>query len=184
MSDSPSLPTHVEQTIEAIAELHRQHQRRATPSQKVVAQMTALVSRPRFVGYMTIVLALWIGVNGLMQLFVGAAWDPPPFSYVQAVAGVGGLYVVLLVLITQRRENELTEARGQLTLELAILSEQKSAKIIALLEEQRRDSAALPNRVDDEAEQFAQSADPHAVLEALRSSNEELAQSVGLEPLV
>lgn len=182
MTDAPILPSHVAQTIDTIAELHRQHHRRATPSQKAVAQLTALVSRPRFVGGLTIVFGLWIGLNGLIKLVGYAPPDPPPFSYVQAVTGVAGVYITLLILITQRRENQLSEARDQLTLELAIVNEQKSAKIIALLEEMRRDLPNLPNRPDLEAEQLATPADPQVVLDALLSNTEDFANAVDHKP--
>jgi uncharacterized membrane protein len=51
-----------------------------------------------------------------------------------------------------RREYQLAQLREQLTLELAILSEQKTAKVIQLLEESRRDNPHIRNRVDQEAE--------------------------------
>jgi uncharacterized membrane protein len=171
------LPPHIEQTVEAIAELHRQHHRRSTPSQQAVAQLTALVARPRFVGLLTLVFGAWIGLNGFAKLAGYTPPDPPPFSYVQAATGVLGVYITLLILITQRHENQLSEARDQLTLELAILNEQKSAKIIALLEELRRDLPALPDRPDLEAEQLSQPADTQLVMDALRATTEELEET-------
>ena len=45
------------------------------------------------------------------------------------------LYIVVLILATQQCEYQLAQLREQLTLELAILSEQKTAKVIQLLEE-------------------------------------------------
>ena len=62
--------------------------------------------------------------------------------------------------------------REQLTLELAILGEQKSAKIIALLEEMRRDSPSLRNRVDEEAAAMSIAADPQAVLDAIKENED------------
>ena len=174
MPDNPTLPTHIEQVVETIAELHREHHRRATPSQKAVAQLTGLVGRPRFVGAVTVVFGLWVGLNGLLKLAGYAPPDPPPYSYIQAITGIAGVYITLLILITQRRENELSEARDKLTLELAISNEQKSAKIISLLEEMRRDLPGLPDRDDPEAELLSQPADPQAVMEALRATTEDL----------
>lgn len=182
MSDTHVLPDHIHQTIETIAEARREHHRRATPSQKAVAQMTALVGRPRFVGGLTIAFALWIGLNGLIKLAGHEPPDPPPYGYMQAVTYIMGVYITLLILITQRHENRLTEAHAQLTLELAILNEQKSAKIIALLEEMRRDLPGLPNRPDLEAEQLATPADTQAVMDAIRNTTEELADSADPEP--
>ena len=59
-----------------------------------------------------------------------------------------------------------------MTLELAILSEQKTAKIIALLEEERRDNPNLRNRVDEQAAAMAIAADPQAVLDAIKDSED------------
>jgi uncharacterized membrane protein len=181
MTDAPSLPAHIGQALEAIAELHREHHRRSTPSQIAVARLTSLVGRPRFVGGLTIVFVIWIGLNGVAKLAGYAPPDPPPFSYIQAITGVLGVYITLLILITQRGENQLSDARDQLTLELAILSEQKNAKIISLLEEMRRDLPGLPNRRDDEAEQLATPADPQAMMEALRTTSEDAAAAVAEE---
>ena len=50
-----------------------------------------------------------------------------------------------------------------MTLQLAILSEQKLAKIIQLIEESRRDDPLLDNRVDASAEAMAMPADPHSL---------------------
>jgi uncharacterized membrane protein len=60
-----------------------------------------------------------------------------------------------------------------LTLELAMLSEQKAAKLIELVEELRRDMPNVQDRVDQEAEALAQPADPEAVLEALKENQAE-----------
>ena len=57
-----------------------------------------------------------------------------------------------------------------MTLELAILSEQKSAKIIALLEEFRRNDPNQGNQCDEVAEAMAQPADPQVVLDAIRAA--------------
>jgi len=178
MADNPILPAHIELTIQTITELHRQHQRRATPSQKAVAQLTAAASQPRFVGLLTVVFGLWIGLNGVAKLAGYAPPDPPPYSYIQAITGIAGVYITLLILITQRRENQLSEARDQLTLQLAIVNEQKSAKIIALIEEMRRDLPNLPDRSDPEAEQLSTPADPQAVLDALQNATGELLDSL------
>ncbi len=75
-----------------------------------------------------------------------------------------------MILIAQRHDDELATRRDQLTLELAILSEQKSAKIIALLEEFRRDPHQGDHR-DVVAEAMAQPANPQVVLHAIRSAH-------------
>ena len=78
-----------------------------------------------------------------------------------------------MILTTQRRQDQLAQHREQLTLELSILSEQKTAKIIQLMEEARRDNPGLRNRVDEEAAAMAIPADPQSVLNAIKETHAE-----------
>ena len=96
---------------------------------------------------------------------------PPPFSWLEGTVSLASLYIVVLILATQRREDQLTQRREQLTLELAILRDQKTAKIIQLLEESRRDNPQMHDRHDPEAEAMAQPADPGSVLAAIRETH-------------
>ena len=174
VSDTPILPAHIEDTVQAIARLHAEHYQQDTRLQRIVDRMTALVGRPSFVGLLTGAVLVWMLAN------LGAAWfclepvDPPPFAWLLGIVGLMALYMTALILATQRREDQLAGHREQLTLELAILSEQKSAKIIELLEEMRRDDPSLRNRVDHEAAAMSLPADPQAVLDAIKDSHEEI----------
>jgi uncharacterized membrane protein len=173
MSDaSPILPTHIEETIQAIARLQAQHRRNATPLQHAVERVTAFVGQTTFVGGLTIVLALWVGGNLLAAQLHESVLDRPPFNGLQAAAGVLALYITVFILSTQRRENELSELRAQLNLELVITNEQKTAKLIQLIEELRRDMPQVSNRVDHEAESMAHPANPEVMLEAIKETQE------------
>jgi uncharacterized membrane protein len=182
--DTPILPAHIEATVRAIAELHAEHHRRTTPVQRTVGRLTRLVGRPKFVGWLTLIIALWIALNTAVQLSGGRAVDPAPFAYLQDAGELAALYITVLILITQRREDQLAEAREQLTLELAILSEQKSAKIISLLEEMRRDNPLIPDRADPEAEALSTPADPQAVLDAIQETHEDMMAELGVSDIV
>ena len=81
------------------------------------------------------------------------------------------LYVTLTILASQRRADQLASRREQLTLELAIIAERKTAKIIELIEELRRDHPELRDRIDDQAQAMSAPADAQAVLDALASAN-------------
>jgi uncharacterized membrane protein len=170
VAETPILPAHIEDTIQAIAKLHSDHRQEAGALQRIVERLTAWIGRPPFIAAMTIVIGLWVAGNLIVLLSGAVPWDEPPFSWLQGALGFLALYVTVLILTTQRREDQLAGYREQLTLELAILSEQKSAKIIALLEEMRRDSPTLKNRLDEEATAMAVAADPQAVLDAIKET--------------
>ena len=166
------LPAHIEETIQAIARLQAAHQRRATPLQRAIERVTALIGRTTFVGGLTVVFLLWIGGNMLAARLHFPVLDAPPFNWLQGAAGVLALYITVFILSTQRRENELSELRDQLNLELVITNEQKTAKVIQLLEELRRDLPHVENRFDAEAAAMAQPANPEVLLDAIREIQE------------
>jgi uncharacterized membrane protein len=162
---TPILPTHIEETIQAIARLQAEHRRNATPLQHAVERLTAFIGRTTFVGGLTVVLLLWVGGNiSAAQLHLPMV-DAPPFNGLQGAAGILALYITVFILSTQRRENELSELREQLNLEMVITNEQKTAKVIRLLEELRQDMPQVFNRYDPEAAAMAQPANPEVMLE-------------------
>lgn len=169
---SQTVPTHVEDTAQAIARFHAAHEADASPLQRVVEQVTRRAGRPMFIALLTALILCWIALNlGLMTLGVSPL-DEPPFVWLQGGVALTALYMAVFILTTQRREDKLAGLRDQLTLELSILSEQKSAKIIALLEELRRDDPNVSDRPDDAADALSTPADPDAVLDALKDTQE------------
>jgi uncharacterized membrane protein len=174
----PILPTHISDTIAAIAKFHADHERAASPVQRLFEKTTEWFAKPRFVGGFTVFVASWICVVLFQMRYFGSSFDPPPFNLLQGVLTVLAVYMTALILSTQRRAGVLASHREQLTLELATLAEQKSAKTIALLEEMRRDNPMLPNRVDEDADAMAQGVDPEAVLQSIIDTQAESIDAV------
>lgn len=169
-----SVPAHVEDTVEAVARFHASHEADATPLQRVIERVTRRAGRPAFVALLTALVVGWIALNLGLMASGRAPLDKPPFFWLQGTVALTALYMTVLILTTQRREDKLAGLRDQLTLELSILSEQKSAKIIGLLEELRRDDPNISDRPDEHAEALATPADPNAVLDALKDTQEPL----------
>ena len=140
--------------------------------------MSSLLGRPAFFYGIVLLVTLWVLLNVLSPLWAVAPFDPAPYFWLQGLVGLGALLTTTIVLITQTRQGKLAEQRAQLDLQVSLLAEQKIAKLIALIEELRRDLPDVKNRHDAEAAAMEQSSDPHAILDAL-----ETVQAVaGLEP--
>jgi uncharacterized membrane protein len=169
--ETPMLPEHIEQTIRSIADIHAQHHHKASTSQRWIAGLTKRLGRPEFVAIITGAIAAWIAINSALSALHVAPFDPAPFYWLQGIIAMTALYMTALILITQRHENELAEHRAQLTLEVTIVSEQKIAKLIELLEQQRRDNPLMRNTFDPEAAAMAQPADHEAMLSATKITN-------------
>ncbi len=93
-----------------------------------------------------------------------------PFPDLGFIATVCALLVALLILTTQRHDEELTENLTRLSRHSAMLSEHKIEKIKELMEEQRRDNPLLPSRVDHEAATLAQPADRETALDRIEEA--------------
>jgi uncharacterized membrane protein len=164
-------PTHLEETLQIVARHHNEHHQNATSVQRGVDRMTALLGRPLFLSGFTVTVVGWIGLNLLWVSLGYRPIDPPPFSLLWGAVSLVSFYMVVLILITQRREDQIAQHHEQLILELVILSEQKIAKVVQLLEEIRRDNPLIQNRVDLDADNMAQPTDPSSVLDAIKDNH-------------
>ena len=164
-------PSHVEETVAAIAEIHAEHYERAGAVQKLVSAASAMIAQPLILGLFTIFLAGWLLVNIALTAYGRRAPDPPPFALLSTIVSTVALYLTGMILIARRHDDDLATRRDQLTLELAILSEQKSAKIIGLLEEFRRNDPNQGNHRDEVAEAFSQPANTKVVLDAIQAAH-------------
>lgn len=175
----PILPAHLEETIGSITRLHAEHHQNATLLQRAVNRMTALLGRTGFIGILTVIVVGWMSLNLIAAALGYRSIDPPPFPGLASAVSLVSLYMVVLILVTQRREDQLAQHREHLILELVLLGEQKTAKVIELLEEFRRDNPLIRNRVDQEADNMAQPADLQRVLDAIKEIHAESAQTSG-----
>jgi uncharacterized membrane protein len=166
------LPRHIATTIQAIAELHSNHHKDATRLQRIFDRFTARVGRPTFILGLIGLVCFWILFNEGLLVSGHTPLDMPPFYWMQGAVSLSSLLIAVTILTTQRREDQLATRREQLTLELAILGDQKAAKIIELLEQLRRDHPGIANRVDNEARDMSMPANPDVMLRALPNEGE------------
>lgn len=177
------LPDPLGQNIEAIIALQAKAEKDISPTQRVVEAITAFFGRPMFLYSILIGVTLWMVINILPSHVGIPKFDPAPFEWLDHVLGLASLLMTTGVLITQNRQEKLAEQRSQLSLQLNLLSEQKIAKLIALVEELRCDLPNIDNRIDPEAEVMKQAADPQVVVDVLEKTlAEDLVQLQQQEP--
>ncbi len=157
----------INQNIETIARIHRQMESEIDQHQRTIERVTAFLGRPRFLYMMGTVIILWIVANTFL-VFVGLhAFDPQPFTWLLEIINFTSLFITIVILITQNRQNRTLEQRRHLELQFEMLIEQKVTKIIAMLEELRTDLPQVQNRHDPEVEAMKRPVDPNEVLATL-----------------
>ncbi len=171
------LPDPIGETIETIIALRAKAEQNVSPHQRWVETMTEFFGRPIFLYGTILAILLWLIPNALPTEWGIPQFDPPPYEGLDKTLGIVSLIMTAAVLVRQSRQEMLAEQRAQLNLQLDLLTEQKIAKLISLIEELRYDLPNVQNRYDPEAEAMKKAVDPHTVLETLEETlNEELVQ--------
>ena len=155
------------QNIETILEFYTREEQKISRSQRILERFSGFIGQPVFLGIILLFVALWMFANAVLRQLGMAEFDPPPFFWLQGMVGLGALLTATVVLIKQNRLAKLEEQRAHLDLKVTLLTEQKAAKIIDMLEELRRDLPNVKNRHDPEAAALQQSLNPDQVLAAL-----------------
>ncbi|MFZ3323218.1 MAG: DUF1003 domain-containing protein [Usitatibacter sp.] len=153
--------------IEAVREFYKREGLKISRSQRVSERISLFVGQPLFLGFILLWVALWMLANSALRWTGLHQFDPPPFFWLQGTVALGAFLTATVVLAKQNRLAGLAEQRELLDLKLTLLTEQKVAKLIDLIEELRRDLPNVKDRHDPEATAMQQSMNPNRVLAAL-----------------
>ena len=91
MKETTIRSTHLDDTAQAIARLRTEHDRKATPLQRIVDDLTGRAGSPVFAIVLTIVLVSWIGLNFILLLVGRRPIDEPPFFWMQGAVSLVAL---------------------------------------------------------------------------------------------
>jgi len=173
--EEQSLPGHIEDAVGYVEELHAEDERSLSPLQRAIERVTGFAGRPQSLAVVLGLVAAWVAINLFLPRVRVAPLDPFPFPLLDGLLSLAAFLTTLVILITQRRESALADLRERLTLQFAIVSEQKIAKSIELLERLRRDSPGVADYDDHDASTMSRPAQPGEVVRAiedLRSNSE------------
>jgi uncharacterized membrane protein len=171
--EETGLPHPMDGNLDAIAKFYEREQSKVPMHQGALERISRFIGQPAYLGCLAVVLIAWISVNTpIHERFLKWQFDPPPFVWLQGLVALTALLNTIIVLIRQERTTRLAERQSHLDLQVNLLSEQKTTKIIQMLEELRRDMPDVRKRYDPEAEEMQMPTDPHAVLKALETQHE------------
>ena len=153
----------------ALAEMHEEHHREVTSAQLGIERMTRALGRPWLAIAVIAFVVVWISVNLWYGAIAHRAFDRPQFPWLELIVSLASLLMTIIILITQNRQDAIAHRRAEVTFQLAVVTEQKVAKVIDLLEELRRDDPHVPDREDRIANAMSE---PTDVLEAASKVDE------------
>jgi uncharacterized membrane protein len=166
------IPEQVLKNIESIIGLETQHKQSIPIQQRIIETIAAAFGQLWFLYAELYFFAAWSVCSYLSSIGVLTP-DFPKFNLLNQGLDVASLLISTGVLIHQTHQEKLSEQRSQLMLQLDLLTEQKIAKLIALVEELRTDLPNVQNRQDSEAEVMQQVTDPQVVLAILQETRKQ-----------
>jgi uncharacterized membrane protein len=167
--DVDPIPEQVLKNVEVIIGLDTQDKKSIPTHQRILEKIAETFGQPWFLYAELVFFVAWGTCSYLANIGLLAS-EFPKFDLHDQGIDVASLLISTGVLIYQTRQEQLSDQRSQLMLQLNLLTEQKIAKMIALLEELRADLPNVQDRQDLEAEMMQQAADPQVVLGVLQET--------------
>ena len=159
---------------EEITALHRESEESVPAHQKQLERFTEAIATPRALyGFLFFALG-WIAANTVGPRVGLPQFDPPPFAVLELIGTLASLLLVLLVLLKQERQAKVDQERSRLVLQVTMLTDRRSAKLVQLFERLRED-LHLPERKDEEEEELRTAPD-------LRQQRDELVRTMSEDP--
>ncbi|WP_198288489.1 DUF1003 domain-containing protein [Chamaesiphon minutus] len=165
------IPEQILKNIETIAEHQEQYQARSTKAQRSLEKIVSVFGTAEFLYFQIVFFLVWEFCGYLVEMHILPA-NFPEFSLREQWLDLASLLISTGVLVYENRQEKLNEDRTQLMLQLNLITEQKIAKLISLVEELRIDLPNVKNRNDEEAELMKQATDPQVILEVIQKISE------------
>ena len=164
------LSEQVVKNIEAIIGFQAKQEQKLRLRDRVVEKIAAFFGKSEFLYLQLLFFTSWVICTHLAPQLL--PFGLPPFDVNEMGIDIAALLIATGVLVQQTRQDRLAEQRSHLTLQINLLTEQKIAKLIELVEELRADLPTIRDRYDAEAKIMQQATDPQVVLDILQDNLE------------
>jgi len=151
----------IDKNVEALVRHEAEQSSRATLQDRLAGRITAFAGSMPFVYLHLLIFGGWIIINiGMVPML--PPWDPTLVVLAMA-ASVEAIFISTFVLISQNRMAEVAQRRAQLHLQISLLAEHETTRLIGLV-------AAIAERlevktpVDTELKELLQEVSPEAVM--------------------
>ena len=165
-----SLAALTQRNIELIAQLEATKAAERSPADRIADAITHFCGSMAFV----YVHVAWFGGWMLWHFLPGVPqairFDPYPFQFLTFVVSLEAIFLSTFILISQNRQNRMSELRNHLDLQINLLSEQENSKVLAMLEALLRFHGLV--QPDPEIASLAEATQPDMLIQQIEQSLE------------
>ena len=122
----------VQRNIDTIIQLEKAARAHRTVTDRIVDAISTFCGSLAFVWVHLGWFGLWIGTNLLHGPVV---FDPYPFPLLMLLVSLEAIFLSTFILISENRDAQLSERRNLLDLQINLLAEQETTKILTMLKQ-------------------------------------------------
>jgi uncharacterized membrane protein len=160
-------PENLDQNIDSVLEVQKRESEQRPAAHRFVDRIGRIIGRPMYLFGLAAFALAWIAVNLLAPRWGLVKFDPIPFPLLDGILSLAALVSTTVILIAQNRQTRIEQQHTHIALQVNLMTEEKVAKIINLIEELRRDLPMVKDRFDPQAASFAKKTDALQVLTAI-----------------
>jgi len=164
---SEQRPENLDQNIDSVLEVQKREFEQRSAPHRFVDRASRIIGRPMYLFGLAAFAVAWIAINLLAPRWGLAKFDPLPFPLLDGILSLAALVSTTVILIAQNRQTRIEQQHTHIALQVNLMTEEKVAKIINLIEELRRDLPMVKDRFDAQAASFSKKTDALEVLTAI-----------------
>ena len=165
----------VRKNLQAVLEMQKRERLARSIQDRVADAITGFSGSMAFVYLHSIWFGVWILLNvGILRIPYLTQFDPYPFGLLTLIVSLEAIFLSTFVLISQNRLAGVSEKRAELDLQIDLLAEQKTAKILQMLDRITEQLNVMDNQFqltrDPEASVLEVSPEPQEILQVINHS--------------
>ena len=168
MKGSPNaVPNFVHENIDAVIDAEQEAEEARSSGEVVYEFVAGLIGTLGFVIVEIVAVLFWIAINeGLVTPI--RPFDPYPYHLLGAVLALEGVLIAAFVLMRQNRMSKLADRRAHLDLQINLMTERETTKIIGMLLEVSERLDIQHKVLDDESRQLSRLLTIESLIETMR----------------
>ncbi len=158
-----------QQNIRTIARLEQETMERRAPSERIGDAFTRVMGSLGFVVAHVLGFAAWFTIN-LGWIPGIEPFDPFPFGILTLIVSAEGVFLAIFVLLSQNRMSRLSTQRAHLNLQISLLAEQETTKLLQHLQRISERLGIQESRNDRVVERLSQETHLETLAEELKKT--------------
>src|SRR3954462_4279034 len=155
MADTASPSRTAQTNIEKVVQLEEEEERQRSFADRFPEMVGSFAGSVAFVVCQLAFVGLWAVANS--EVVPGLpAFDPFPYSLLSGVLGLESVLLTAFVLIRQNRVSLMADRRSHLDLQISLLAEKETTKIIQMLERMSRQMGMEHQVTDQETKELGE----------------------------